>query len=450
MRATLLATALLAATLAPETRARTQAPSTSGLTALQLEDLNLFENGFLEVDRSYALVARAEAKKRITDLRAQNRPVTDVRFILTLSQIAALADNGHSGVFFRGRSPDLGRVGVRLHSFAGEFIVVQAEAERAELLGGRLVAIDSTPIAKLREAGRTLNGGVMARRDLLASTFLESPGQLHALGLAQAADRARYSFEWSDGRKREAILEVASPPGSARDSTLALLSPERAPSGWRSLLPPVKTPWALADIRETMRRLDRPDLDAMVIQLRANVDGDRSISEFLDESERARRDAGRRHTILDMRMNGGGDLTRTNKWMAALPGRLPAEGRVVVITSASTFSAAISSTGYVKQAGGARVILVGEPPGDRLNFFAEGRPLTLPNSGAVVQMATERHDYRTGCRGYTDCHRYVVRYPIAVPSLEPQVPAPWTLDAYIAGRDPGLEAAAKALAASRP
>jgi hypothetical protein len=447
MRASLLATVFLAAGLTPQ--APTQPPlSPTGLTAAQLEDLAAFEEGFFDVDRSYAPRARAEAKERLTNLRAITRSITNAHFVLTLSQIGALADNGHTGVFFRGRSADLGRVGVRLHSFDGEFIVVHAAAEQAELLGGRLVAVDATPVAKLREVGRTLSGGVISRRDLLANSFLESPGQLHALGLAQSPDRARYAFEWGDGRKREAVLSVVSPPGGARDSTMALLSPERAPAGWRSLLPPAKTPWSIADIGETMRRQDRPDLDAIVIQLRANMDGARSISEFLDESERARRQAGRRHVILDMRMNGGGDLTRTRQWMAALPGRLPADGRVVVLTSASTFSAAISSTGYVKQAGRARVILAGEPPGDRLNFFAEGQPIALPNSGAVVLMAKERHDYRTGCRGYTDCHPFVVKSSIAVPSLDPDVPAPWTLDAYIAGRDPGFEAAAKALAST--
>ena len=60
-------------------------------------------------------------------------------------------------------------------------------------------------------------------------------------------------------------------------------------------------------------------------------------------------------------------------------------------------------------------------------------------------MATERHDYANGCRAYTDCHKAVVDHPIAVASLEPSVKAPWTLEAYIAGRDPGMEAAERIL-----
>jgi hypothetical protein len=131
--------------------------------------------------------------------------------------------------------------------------------------------------------------------------------------------------------------------------------------------------------------------------------------------------------------------------MSSLPGRLATGGRVVVLMAPWTFSAAISSIGYLKQAGGDRVILVGEPPGDRLRFWAEGGPTTLPRSGALLLAATQRHDYLTGCKDFTDCHGAVVRYPISVKTLDPDVAAPWTIDAYAAARDPGMEAAARVL-----
>jgi hypothetical protein len=129
--------------------------------------------------------------------------------------------------------------------------------------------------------------------------------------------------------------------------------------------------------------------------------------------------------------------------MQALPKRVP--GRIIALTSPWTFSAAVSSIGYLKQTDPARVTIIGEEVGDRLNFFSEGSVVTLPNSKAEMLNATERHDYATGCRGFTDCHGPVVRHPIAVPSLAPAIAAPWTIEAYLAGRDPGMEAAAAAL-----
>ncbi|MEO8501288.1 MAG: hypothetical protein ABI565_10265 [Vicinamibacteria bacterium] len=423
-------------------------PAPKGDAVAQRADLAAFETGFFDVDRSYGREARAEAKRRLDELKASSGAVSDTRFILALSQIAALADNGHTGIFYRGSAPELGRVGLRLAPFGEDFVVVQADAEHAFLSGGRLVSIDGHPLPELVAAARTLTGGLPTRRDRMAGIFLESPGQLHALDLAREAGQATYVFEMRNGERREARLGVTSPPGSGFDASMAVLSPEDAPSGWGTLLPREKEPWALEEIGETQRRRDLPEADAILIQLRSNLDGPRPLAAFLDEAEAARRKARRRNVILDMRMNGGGNLQLTQEWMSRLPGRLPTGGRVVVLISPWTFSAAISSVGYLKQAGGERVILVGEPPGDRLNFFAEGRPIQLPNSGARVFMATQRHDYLNGCRAYTDCHPYVAEHPIAVKSLDPEVAAPWTLDAYIAGRDPGLEAALKVLQGS--
>jgi hypothetical protein len=95
------------------------------------------------------------------------------------------------------------------------------------------------------------------------------------------------------------------------------------------------------------------------------------------------------------------------------------------------------------------VILVGEPVGDRLRFWAEGRLATLEHSGVVLLPATERHDYLTGCKPFDDCHGNVVRHPIAVPSLDPDIAAPWTFEAWASGRDPALEAVEIAVGGAR-
>jgi len=416
-----------------------------GSAAAQREDLAAFRREFFEVDRSYSPQARAEASARLSALASELGKVSDARFVLTLSQIAALADNGHTGVVYRGGSDELGRVGIRLVPFGTDFVVVQALEAYAPLLGGRLVAIDGTPVARLREAARTLCGGTAPHRDRMAPLLFESPGQLYALGLAHAPNEARYAVRTPDGATREALLAVVSPPAGDLDETAELLSPDTAPAGWRPLLASGRAPWTLQEPDETLRWRDLPELDAVEIQLRANFDGARPIAAFLDEAEAEGRRVGRRNVVLDMRANGGGDLTLTHEWMSGLPSRLRPGGRVVVLTSPWTFSAAISGVGYLKQAGRARVVLVGEAPGDRLRFWAEGRPIRLPHSGALVLMATEQHDYLTGCAGFRDCHRHVVDHPIAVETLEPEVEAPWTLESYVAGRDPGMEAAARVL-----
>ncbi len=420
-----------------------QGTSAAGAAA-QGEDLVAFGRDFLAVDRAYTPAARAEAERRLAALTAKAGTISDVRMVLSLAQIVALADNGHTLMVSRGSSPAMARVGIRILPFGEEFVVVQATTDHADLLGGRVVAINGLPIAAVRDSAHTLTGGVASWRDRMAPAFLESPGQLQAMGLGGSATQASYRLAMPDGKQRDVTLTSGQASPRDRQGSVAMLYPASG-AGWQSLLSAERAPWSLQGAGETMRRRDAPELDAIVIQLRANVDGQQPIAVFLKESDSLRRAAGRRHIILDMRMNGGGNLQLTRDWMQSIVAKLPADGRVVVLTSPWTFSAAISSVGYLKQAGGDRVTLVGEAPGDRLNFFAEGSPAALPHSGAMFLVAKERHDYQGGCKAYTDCHRPVIAYPIAVANLEPAVPAPWTAAAYQAGRDPGMEAVARLL-----
>ena len=411
----------------------------------QADDLEVFTRDVLNVDRSYSTSARADAEQRIASLRADLGRVSDVRFVLTLAQIVALADNGHTVMLSRGVSPGLARVGVRLTPFGEDFFVIRSTTDHADLLGARLVGVDDVPVVRLRAVARTLRGGVASWRDRSAPLLLESPGQLYAMGLTRSPSDATYRFETRSGAIRAVTLAPVTGPAETGD-LVSVLDPRAGAPGWQTLLAEDRAPWSLRQFDEPFRQRDAPELDAIVIQLHANIDAaGQSIAQFLEGADAARRRAHRDNVVLDMRFNGGGNLQLTHAFMASLPSRLPPTGRVVVLTSPWTFSAAISSVGYLKQAGADRVVLVGEAPGDRLQFWAEGQPVRLPNSGALILIATQRHDYLTGCRNFSDCHPYVRRFPITVTSLAPEVAAPWTLDSYAAGRDPGMEAAARIL-----
>jgi hypothetical protein len=125
--------------------------------------------------------------------------------------------------------------------------------------------------------------------------------------------------------------------------------------------------------------------------------------------------------------------------MQALPTLLPETGRIFAITSGRTFSAGIASLGYLKQAGADRVVIVGEPIGDELEYWAEGSLTELPVCKAEVLYATERHNYQTGCPE-ADCHGSIRRHPIRVQSLAPDLLTPLRYEDYRRGIDPALAA----------
>lgn len=425
------------------------AQQTETSPSLRQQDIAMVRDKFLQVDKSYAPAARAEAEQRLSALEANAERMSEAAFVLELSRIVALADNGHTRLNAAGRARKFNRVDIRLVPFGEAFHVLWTRPEHAALLGGRLVAIDGHPIEDLREAARSLSGGTSAFRDRFSPYLFESPEQLHALGLAAAMDAATYSLAMPDGARVEVKLSALSPsPDRPVLGVGRMLDPTREgaePGEWATLLKPEQAPWSLAAGSDVFRWRDAPEMDAVVIDMRSNNNASgKKVLDFLNEAEAQRVALGRSNVVLDMRLNGGGNLTLTQAFMASWPDKVGSSGRFAVLTSPWTFSAAISSTLYLKQAGGDRVILIGEAPGDRLEFWAEGMPMTSP-SGLVLGPARERHDYQNGCRAYTDCHGNVVRKPIAVPSAGPDIPAPWTIEAYSEGRDPGMDAAARVL-----
>jgi hypothetical protein len=428
-----------------EAASGTQAASAEGRRA----DIAAFREQFLAQDHSYSEAARAEAERRLAALDFQTGSVGQAYFELELGRIVALADNGHTAAFPGPRSRHFNRITqARLAPFGDDFYVLRASPENADLLGAQLVAIDGHSIAAVRAIARTLQGGLASWRDRNVNYFLESPEQMHALGVIASADRATYRFRLANGRSvtRPWTPEPGN-PNRVRANADRWFYPgpaEGEGDAWRALLGVDQAPWSLQDPDQPFRMRDAPEIDAYVIELRQNNSSDNAdIAEFMLDSLEAARVSGRHNIVLDMRMNGGGDLNNTRAWVRRLP-RI-ASGRVFVLTSPWTFSAAISTVGYLKQSAPDRVTIVGEHVGDRLNFFSEGQVIALPNSGLAMLYATERHDYVTGCRGYTDCHGPVVRNPISVPNLDPDIVAPWTIEAYRAGRDPAMEAVAAAL-----
>jgi hypothetical protein len=413
-------------------------------------DLAVFRRDFFARDSSYSSEHRRAAEARLTRLESQAASVTAAQFELELARIVALADNGHTSSPAALRSRRYGRVPIRFVPFGDQFYILRADPTNADLLGGRLLAIDGKSIRDVKAVAHTLWGGLPSWRDRFVPFFIESPDQMQALGVTGRAESASYRVELRNGRTVERRI-VADPPNAGREfwnpSRWLTPDPLDAQDTWKSLGASERTPWAFQEPARLFRLRMATDLNALVVQLRANH-APGVLASFLDSAVAEIRRAQPRHIVLDLRTNGGGDLNNTREFVKLLPTLVT--GRVFVLTSPWTFSAAISTTGYLKQAGGDRVTIVGEMVGDRLEFWAEGRLARLPFSGSAMSYSTQRHDYKTGCRPYPDCHGAVVRNPISVPSLAPEIEAPLTIEAFIAGRDPGMDAIARAIRGSAP
>jgi hypothetical protein len=316
--------------------------------------------------------------------------------------------------------------------------VIHAPEPLQHLLGARVAAIDGRDLDALRERAARYSGAKACKRDEWMVHLLESPELLHAAGIAVASHRVTLSLVLADGSTvtQPITASLASPAGSrftfSHRSRLVTRAAEHVQG-------PDSVPLYLREPEKSFRIEALAELDVWYVQLRTNASpGEQKIDAFLNSARATLRKAKPRTIIIDLRFNGGGDLNLTRSFMQALPGLLASDGRFFALTSGRTFSAGISSLGYLEQAGGDQVTIVGEPVGDALAFWAEGQPMEQPVSKAVLLPATERHDYVTGCQE-SHCHGSIRRHPIRVATLQPDLAAPLTHADFRAGRDPALE-----------
>jgi hypothetical protein len=408
------------------------------------EEVALIRRDFLAPSRSFSDTARAEAESRLVKLEETKVDVSVASFGLEACRIAALADDGHTACNLWNLAGKYPAVPWNLAPLGNGIYVIGTTAENEDLLGARLVGVEGQPIDAVKDMAASLRGGTASYRALALLPVVYTPALLHALGIAHSPDAVTYQFATRDGHAIERSLSAAPPPAE-----------------WRWLVPQERTPWAWQKLDEPFRLRDAPELDAVIVQLRRNNNfAGRSLAEFLRSADVEIKKRKRRNIVVDLRFDDGGDLTKTRDFMVGLPARVGRhKGHVFALLGPRTFSAGISSAAYLKQAGGKRVVLVGEPPGDRMVFFAEGPTVVLPHSQLELTAATARHDYHDACRAFDDCfvgvaqpgkhtgspaklEGLVARHPIAIASLEPDVPASFTLDAFMSGHDPALDAIA--------
>ncbi|HEV7661182.1 MAG TPA: hypothetical protein VGO55_15185 [Allosphingosinicella sp.] len=394
------------------------------------EDVAAVRN-YIARNRAYTPARRDEALRRLALLPGLTGD--PARFELEVAHIAALSDNGHSALLPPQWASRYKRSPVRLGLFADGLYVVAAPSDRRRLVGRQVLRINGHDWREIRAAYARYQGGEPGFRDQFVTLFMELPALLVAAGFGTDSDLVEYSLAPRRRGPPEQVLVAAalSPfPGEAAFTGTPMLIEAAA------MLPPAARPLYLREPGESFRLAFLPRIYAAFIQLKAT--GGLHIDDFLTSTLAELRARRPRNIIVDLRFNMGGNLNITRAFMQALPG-LVEGGRVYAITSGRTFSAAISSLGYLRQAAGDRLVIVGEPIGDRLEFWAEGDIMRLPGLDALLLYATERHNYMTGCPE-ADCHASIRDHPIRVTGLQPDIPAPLRYADFRAGRDPAMDA----------
>ncbi|MFZ2030332.1 MAG: hypothetical protein WAU68_08500 [Vitreimonas sp.] len=406
----------------------------------QIADATYFAQ-FPNFDRAYTPAARQQARRLADRLRSDAGRLSHEQFVLRVAEIAALADNGHTAIGENAFRKNTSRLPVRTFLFADGLYLLRATPANADLLGARIDAIDGHRVEDVFRQIRRYHGGEDAYRRISLLPMLESPALLQAAGIAREHDALTLRGVTAQGAPFERrIIAEQRDRGAPVSSTGRTVYPTGPDNPMRSFLSESDTLPIYLHGRQDLFWIEPTPADGLYVGVGNNNDSDDlPIATFLDSALNRIRTEHPRFVVLDMRMNGGGDFTKTYAFARALPAA--ASGApIYVLTSAWTFSAAITTVGALKQEGGNQVHIVGAPVGDRLRFWAEGGQFALPNSFLTVGYAAGRYVYDDACRDTSICSWLGYRYPVRVSTLAPEISAPLTFAAYREGRDPAMEA----------
>ncbi|MCV9940853.1 S41 family peptidase [Boseaceae bacterium BT-24-1] len=432
-------------------------PKASFPAAVAQRDRNLQDLAHLrvlpEVERSFTAESQAAFAQAVAAIETRASDLDRAGLAMAAAKAVALADNGHTNVLGLAGDYGFNAVPIRLGWLADGLFVIAADEDRRPLLGGRVLGVNGRATAALVEALRPYVGGPANLAREFVPNFLISPELLNAAGLAKTANGSTFEIRLADGSAASVDLAAEAarqPPLSSQTWPKRNLSPrvEARPVGWRHVLDGAALP-AYLSRPDANYWHDFPAADLLYAQInrvgdQAPVGTSQYLSSLLDEA--AKKPI--RNAIVDLRFNRGGDYTLTADFTRRLPQILPPNGKLFILTSANTFSAAISTAARLKHFAGERAILVGEAMGDRSQFWGEGGLTLLPNAKIAVRYTTAFHDWERGCglSQITTCFLLNYAYGVPAGSLQPAITIAPSFADYAAGKDPVMAEVMRQLA----
>jgi hypothetical protein len=317
---------------------------------------------------AFHAITREQFAAEVASLRAKASHANDDEMIVGLMRITALVGDGHTRV----QPPSsIHQFPITVVPIEGAHRIVRGAGPAAELVGGRLVRIDDTPIDDAMARIRTILP--QEESEVLLGAFapqwLSIAEVLHGLGIARSAATARFTAVLDDGAERSAdvsSIDIAATPEWRTATTKPPLYRQRLGEGfWFEWLAEAGTVYVSFRTYDDLRSKSR------------------ELWSFVD-----------RHPVrkiaIDLRQNGGGDFNVGRKYLVDELARRP-KLRGYVLIGAKTFSAALKNSIDFRDV--ARATLVGETIGERPNSYSENDEMILPHSRMEVSYSTRYYEF---------------------------------------------------------
>jgi uncharacterized protein (TIGR03437 family) len=359
----------------------------------------------------FVSITRAGFNQAVADLSAAIPNLTDAEVVVGLAQIAALPGDPHTAIFLPDPAFTMHRTPLQMLWFDDGLFVTAASAAYPQAAGARVIQIGNMTADQAYSAVATV---ISHKNDpwlrYLSPSYLTNADILEALKIIP--DTSAIPLVLQDLTGAQFTLNVAASfapshtigQPDATSGFTALYRQNPSQFYWFAYLPAAKTLYFKYNscqnmpgapftqfAQQLLSVFDANPVDSFVVDFRGNTGGDANIIAPL----------------------GAGLQQRQNRFSAGT--------RVFAIIDRGTFSSGEDDAEQFKGQPFAR--LVGEPSGGTPNHYGNVKTFTLPNSGLMVQYATQ-----------------FFSSPFNTSSLLPDVPVTIRSSDYFARHDPFLAA----------
>ncbi len=343
------------------------------------------------------------------------------------AQILALTGDGHSGVSTKSRGDLFGLFSYNVSWFPEGLFITRADENNKNVLGGRILKIDDTPIDEAKKLVNTVSTSYHEQGfKRFSPRYFESPAVLYGLGIAKSPQQVTLTLQGENGTISTATFQRQTLKENEKTKfisltdiatyTLPLYRQNIRKYYWFEYLPEKKILYLDYLIPQNSKE---ESMEAFVKRVAETVSKE-DIEKF----------------VVDIRLNPGGDQFTAWPLLAYIFSnpKINQPGKLFVITGHSTFSAATAFLEALDTK--TNCIIVGTPPSDSPVYPAEDKTTVLPNCKMEVRLSDEMWNY-----SLDDDSRNII---------EPDVTVVTTFKDYMQGKDPVMEAIANYNSAYKP
>jgi hypothetical protein len=402
----------------PAAKASVDATMERARVAHWQEDLDDFAREFPARQKDcFLLVPQDRFKSEVMELKRQVPQFSDRQILFNIMRIVASLGVAHTSVALGSASGTMAlhSYPIRMQWFSDGLAVVAAAPEYQEALGSRVLWIGSRTPEQVEAA---LAPYIPHEND--AYLHFQSPLYMKLIELMQ-----QEQFADSTGR-----LHLICAKAGGKEFALEIPPESSIPSG-RTLMKAAETLHIPAELSRKYPGVFYwyeylPETKTLYIQYNhCRNDLGKPFASFTKDLFAFADAHPVQRVIVDLRFNGGGDSSVLRPLVEGLKSRpkLAAKGHLYTLIGSQTFSSAILAAMDFRDR--LHAILVGEPTGNKPNHYGDQKRFLLPNSKLMVQYST----------------KHFTLIQDADPStLAPDILVPYSVDDFLAGRDPVLEA----------